>query len=107
MAFGTAFGGWRLIRTMGAGFYASEHCTAFHHKSPALAWYRWAVWGAPVGTTQVISSSIVGAGDAERINKVRWGMAHASVSAWLLTSPVYRSTGRFFVLVYNLSKFGM
>jgi inorganic phosphate transporter, PiT family len=43
--------------------------------------------GGPVSTTQVVSSSIMGAGAAERVNKVRWGVAQEIAAAWLLTIP--------------------
>jgi len=40
-----------------------------------------------VSTTQVVSSAILGAGSAERVNKVRWGVAGHIATAWLLTIP--------------------
>jgi PiT family inorganic phosphate transporter len=43
--------------------------------------------GGPVSTTQVVSSSIMGVGAAERANKVRWGVAQEMAVAWLLTIP--------------------
>ena len=100
MALGTALGGWRLIRTMGAGFYRVRPLHAFSSQIASFAVIIGAaLWGAPVSTTQVISSSIVGAGSAERINKVRWGVAMQIVSAWLLTIP---STGLLCALLYWL-----
>jgi PiT family inorganic phosphate transporter len=98
MALGTALGGWRLIRTMGAGFYRVRSTHAFSSQiASAVVILGAALWGAPVSTTQVISSSIVGAGSAERINKVRWGMALNIVNAWLLTIP---TTGLLGALLY-------
>jgi len=43
--------------------------------------------GGPVSTTQVASSAIMGVGAAERVNKVRWGVAQEIATAWLLTIP--------------------
>ena len=43
--------------------------------------------GGPVSTTQVVSATIMGAGTAERANKVRWGVAQEIAIAWLLTIP--------------------
>ena len=43
--------------------------------------------GGPVSTTQVVSATIMGAGTAERANKVRWGVAGDIAIAWLLTIP--------------------
>ena len=100
ISLGTFLGGWRLIRTMGAGFYRVRPLHAFSSQVASFAVIIGAaLWGAPVSTTQVISSSIVGAGSAERINKVRWGVAMQIVSAWLLTIP---STGLLGALLYWL-----
>jgi PiT family inorganic phosphate transporter len=44
--------------------------------------------GAPVSTTQVVSSAILGVGAAERMNKVRWTAAMEIAVAWLVTIPV-------------------
>ncbi len=43
--------------------------------------------GGPVSTTQVVSTSIMGVGAAERMSKVRWGVAGEIMSAWLFTIP--------------------
>jgi PiT family inorganic phosphate transporter len=43
--------------------------------------------GGPVSTTQVVSSSIMGVGAAERKNKVRWGVGKDIAIAWVLTIP--------------------
>jgi PiT family inorganic phosphate transporter len=44
--------------------------------------------GAPVSTTQVVSSAIVGVGSSERLGKVRWGVTRDIALAWLVTIPV-------------------
>jgi len=46
-----------------------------------------ALLGGPVSTTQVVSSAILGVGSAERLSKVRWGVARNILIAWLLTVP--------------------
>jgi PiT family inorganic phosphate transporter len=35
----------------------------------------------------VVSSAIMGVGSAERLSKVRWGVAGNIAAAWLLTIP--------------------
>jgi PiT family inorganic phosphate transporter len=103
MALGTALGGWRLIRTMGAGFYRvrATHALSSQIASTTVILGA-ALWGAPVSTTQVISSSIVGAGSAERINKVRWGVAGNIVMAWLLTIPTTGLLGGLFFYLFSM-----
>ena len=103
MALGTALGGWRLIRTMGAGFYRVRPLHAFSSQVASFGVIIGAaLWGAPVSTTQVISSSIVGAGSAERINKVRWGVATQIVSAWMLTIPFTGLLGALMFWFYSM-----
>lgn len=105
MALGTALGGWRLIKTMGAGFYRVRPLHAFSSQVASFGIIIGAaLWGAPVSTTQVISSSIVGAGSAERINKVRWGVAMQIVSAWLLTIPFTGLLGALFYWFFSSLK---
>jgi PiT family inorganic phosphate transporter len=88
MAAGTALGGWRLIRTMGAGFFRIRPIHAFTSQVASTVVILGAsLIGAPVSTTQVISSSIVGAGSAHRFPMVRWRVAYNILLAWLLTIP--------------------
>jgi PiT family inorganic phosphate transporter len=85
---GTALGGWRLIRTVGSGFYRIRPIHAFSSQiASTVVILGAALLGSPVSTTQVISSTIVGAGAAQRVHMVRWGMATQIVVAWLLTIP--------------------
>jgi PiT family inorganic phosphate transporter len=103
MALGTALGGWRLIRTMGAGFYRVRATHALSSQiASTVVILGAALWGAPVSTTQVISSSIVGAGSAERINKVRWGVAGNIVMAWALTIPTTGLLGGLLFYLFNM-----
>jgi PiT family inorganic phosphate transporter len=44
--------------------------------------------GAPVSTTHVIASSIMGVGASKRVSAVRWGVARNMIVAWILTIPV-------------------
>jgi inorganic phosphate transporter, PiT family len=47
-----------------------------------------AIGGAPVSTSQVISMALLGAGAAERVNKVRWHVGTEMLVTWGLTIPV-------------------
>ena len=89
IALGTAFGGWRLIRTVGAGFYRIRPVHAFTSQIASTSVILGsALLGIPVSTTQVISSSIVGTGAAQRAQMVRWGVVRNIFSAWMLTIPI-------------------
>jgi len=89
IALGTAVGGWRLIRTLGGKFYKIRPVHAFGSQlTSAGIILGAALLGGPVSTTQVVSSSIMGAGAADRLSKVRWTVAREIAVAWLLTIPV-------------------
>ncbi len=88
ISLGTAMGGWRIIRTLGGKFYKIRPVHGFTTQiTSAAVILGAALFGGPVSTTQVVSSSILGVGSAERMNKVRWGVAGNIVTAWLLTIP--------------------
>lgn len=88
IAFGTAIGGWRLIRTLGGKFYRIRPMDGFTSQfASAIVILGASLFGGPVSTTQVVSSSIMGVGAAERMNKVRWGVAGEIGMAWILTIP--------------------
>ena len=88
IALGTALGGWRLIRTLGGKFYKIEPVHGFCAQSTsALVILGASLLGGPVSTTQVVSTAIMGVGAADRVNKVRWGVAGEILVAWLVTIP--------------------
>ena len=88
IALGTAVGGWKLIRTLGGKFYKIRPVDGFASQLASAAVILGAsLVGGPVSTTQVVSSSIMGVGAAERVNKVRWKVAQDIAAAWLLTIP--------------------
>jgi len=88
IALGTAVGGWKLIRTLGGKFFRIKPIDGFASQfASALVILGASLVGGPVSTTQVVSSSIMGVGAAERMNKVRWGVAQEIAIAWVLTIP--------------------
>jgi PiT family inorganic phosphate transporter len=88
IAVGTAMGGWKLIKTLGGKFYKIRPIHGFSTQlSSALVILGASLVGGPVSTTQVVSSTILGVGSAERISKVRWGVARDIAVAWLVTIP--------------------
>jgi len=87
-ALGTSIGGWRLIRTIGSQFYKIRPVHGFSAQiSSALVIFGSALLGVPVSTTQVISSAVLGAGSAQRVNMVRWEVVQQIIIAWLVTIP--------------------
>lgn len=88
IALGTSMGGWKLIRTLGRKFYKIRPVHGFASQlTSAIVILAASLVGGPVSTTQVVSSAIMGVGAADRLNKVRWGVATEIATAWLLTIP--------------------
>ena len=88
ISLGTAFGGWRIIRTMGQRVVKLDPVHGFAAETTAATVILTAShFGMPVSTTHVISSAIMGVGASDRLSAVRWGVAGNIVIAWILTIP--------------------
>ena len=88
ISLGTAAGGWRIIRTMGQKVVKLDPVHGFAAETTAATIIFVASHlGAPVSTTHVISSAIMGVGSSDRLSAVRWGVAGNIVTAWILTIP--------------------
>ncbi len=88
MSAGTLIGGWRVIRTLGGKFFRIRPVDSFCSQiAAASVILSAALLGGPVSTTQVVSTTILGVGAAERMNKVRWGATGSIGLTWLVTIP--------------------
>ncbi|MBN2499702.1 MAG: inorganic phosphate transporter [Anaerolineales bacterium] len=104
---GTSIGGWRLIRTLGAKFYKIRPVDGFSSQlASVLVILGNSILGGPVSTTQIVSTSIMGVGAAERANKVRWGVAGEIGTAWILTIPATAlvAAGIYWLLLFIFPK---
>lgn len=89
IAIGIGTGGWRIIKTLGAKLYKIRPVHGFCAQScSGMIIYISALLGFPVSTTQITSSSIMGAGSAQRVNAVRWGIVENIIMTWIITIPV-------------------
>lgn len=94
MALGSAMGGWRIIKTVGKKVMGWQPVHGFASETAAAAVVMVAShFGAPVSTTHVISSAIMGVGATKRLSAVRWGIVRQIVGAWLMTLPVSAALG--------------
>lgn len=85
---GTGLGGWRIVRTVGRGIYRMSPLDALASQAgSAGVILAAAAVGAPVSTTHVVASSVVGVG-VGRHRHVRWRVAREMGSAWVVTLPV-------------------
>ncbi len=88
IALGTAFGGWRIVKTMGQRITKLKPVGGFCAEAGGAAMLFVATGlGVPVSTTHTITGSIVGVGSAQSATAVRWGIAGNIVWAWILTIP--------------------
>jgi PiT family inorganic phosphate transporter len=88
IAFGTYFGGWRIVHTMGSRITKLKPVGGFCAESAgAITLFSTALAGIPVSTTHTITGAIVGVGATHRLSAVRWGVATRIVWAWILTIP--------------------
>jgi inorganic phosphate transporter, PiT family len=100
IAAGTMTGSWRLIRTLGGRLYKLRPVHGFTTQLTATGVIlASALLGGPVSTTQVVSTTILGIGSAERVSKVHWPVVGHIVLAWLVTIPFNAVAGAVFAAV--------
>jgi inorganic phosphate transporter, PiT family len=94
IAFGTLFGGWRIVKTMGQKITKLKPSSGFAAEtSGAITLLVTAFSGIPVSTTHVISGAIMCVGATKRFSAVRWGLASNIVIAWIITIPASAAIG--------------
>jgi PiT family inorganic phosphate transporter len=88
IALGTAFGGWRIVKTMGQRITKLKPVGGFCAETGgAMTLFLATGFGIPVSTTHTITGAIVGVGSVQAVSAVRWGIAGNIVLAWVLTIP--------------------
>ncbi|GMQ78511.1 MAG: inorganic phosphate transporter [Anaerolineae bacterium] len=109
LALGTALGGQRIMRTLGAKFYKIRPVHGFTAQATSATIILGAsLVGGPVSTTQTVSSAIVGVGSAERLSKVRWKVFYDIGLAWIFTIPatILMAVAIYFPIAYLLEIIG-
>ena len=85
---GILSGGWQIVRTLGFSIYKIRPLHALDSQMTAAGViFGSSLFGAPVSTTHVVASSIMGIGASERPKAVRWNKAGEIVATWLITIP--------------------
>lgn len=103
MALGTSVGGWKIMKTMGGSVTKLQPSNGFAAQTAAAIVIEGASFlGAPVSTTQVISTAIMGVGSAKRFSAVKWGVAESIVITWVVTLPAAMLLGGIAVKVVGL-----
>jgi PiT family inorganic phosphate transporter len=103
LTLGTALGGWRIIRTIGRRIFRLAPIDGFASQSASTAVVLPATYlGAPVSTTQVVASSVVGVGGGRRRwRHVRWTVVRSIAYAWLLTLPASAAFGAIMLVIWR------
>jgi PiT family inorganic phosphate transporter len=108
IAIGTYAGGWRIIRTMGAGLTEVKPAQGFAaESSTASAILASSHLGFALSTTQVASGSVIGSGMGRRGTTVRWGMVGRIAVGWLLTLPAAGIVGALTALLVKTGVAGV
>ncbi|MDH6141398.1 MULTISPECIES: inorganic phosphate transporter [Kitasatospora] len=89
LSLGTYAGGWRIMRTLGRKIIELDPPQGFAAEatSAAIMYVTSYVYKAPISTTHVITSAIMGVGATKRVRAVRWGVAKNIVLGWFITMP--------------------
>ncbi|MDA8356814.1 MAG: inorganic phosphate transporter [Actinomycetota bacterium] len=88
LAAGTAAGGRRIVRTVSSRFYRGDPTDGLAAQGASAATVLAAAWlGAPVSTSTVVASGMIGVGAARRRRHVHWPTVRTVVMAWAVTVP--------------------
>ncbi len=103
LTLGTAMGGWRIIRTIGRRIFHLTPSDGFASQSASVAViFPSTFLGAPISTTQVVASSVVGVGGGrKRWHHVRWAVVRSIALAWVLTLPASAVMGAIMLVIWR------
>jgi len=103
IGFGTLFGGWRIVKTMGQKITKLKPFEGFCAETAgALTLFGASSFGIPVSTTHTITGAIMGVGARKSVSAVKWGVARNILWAWILTIPISAAIS---ALVFYIIKF--
>lgn len=96
LSLGTYAGGWRIMRTLGRKIIELDPPQGFAAETTgaSIMFGSAFLFHAPISTTHVITSAIMGVGATKRVNAVRWGVAKNIVLGWFITMPPRRWSRR-------------
>ncbi|MGO1660956.1 MAG: inorganic phosphate transporter [Canibacter sp.] len=108
IAIGTYSGGWRIIRTMGAGLTQVKPAQGFAAEtSTAATILASSHLGFALSTTQVASGSVIGSGLGRRGATVRWRTVGRIATGWLFTLPSAAIVGAAAAFIAHLGTVGI
>ncbi len=104
IGFGTMFGGWKIVQTMGGKITKVTPLEGVAAETAGAATLYGVSMGlgVPVSTTHTITGSIIGVGMTKRLSAVRWGVTRNLLWAWILTIPVSATVAGLFYFIIKL-----
>ncbi|MBQ8720250.1 MAG: inorganic phosphate transporter [Clostridia bacterium] len=88
MAAGTAMGGKKIIKSVGMDMVKLEKYQGFSADlASSISLVFCSVFGLPVSTTHVKTTSIMGVGAVKRVSAINFGVVKEMVMTWILTFP--------------------
>lgn len=88
VAVGTVGGGWKIMKTLGRKIFPLKAIDSLDSQIASSGTILLSTLaGAPVSSTQVVASSVMGVGAGERVRMVQWSVGKHMVMSWLLTIP--------------------
>jgi len=88
MLAGVIGGGWPIMKTLGRRIYPIEPIHSLNSQvASTSSILASTIAGAPISSTQVVASSIVGVGAADNPKMLQWSVGKDMLIAWFLTIP--------------------
>ena len=88
---------------MGTGIYKVQPIHSFASQLTAgTVILASSLLGAPVSASQIVSSSIMGVGAAERYKAVHWNVAGKILLSWFITIPIAGSLGALLFFLFSM-----
>lgn len=102
IAVGTIGGGWRIMKTLGRKIIRLHPIDSLDSQIASSSTIIISTLaGAPISSTQVVASSVMGVGTGQRLRMVNWSVGKHMVMSWVLTIP---STAVLSAFLFNIIK---
>ncbi len=106
MGAGTAMGGKKIIKSVGMDMVKLEKYQGFSADiASSISLVFCSVFGLPVSTTHVKTTSIMGVGAVKRVSAINFGVVKEMVMTWILTFPgcglLAFLVTKLFLLIFN------
>lgn len=99
---GTLFGGWSIVKTIGRGIFQLKPIHSLNSQLASAGMLLLAnLTGAPVSSTHVVVSSVMGVGAAENHKMVNWYTVRNIIASWFITIPISAAVAAGIYLIVN------